>query len=121
MNVGNIYTYKSKVTYKVQSRKYIINIIIPHFDNYTIITEKQNDFKIFKEILAIQDNSLYSSTKIIKVLNLKSLLNKGLFSLIKKQFLNIPSIKRPKRDTYININPYSLAGFFSGEGCFFYK
>jgi hypothetical protein len=120
-NIGYIYIYKSEVIYKVQSRKDLINVIIPHFDKYLLITEKQNDFNIFKNILITENNSLFTSIDIVRVFKLKASLNKGLSDKVKKLFPNLPIVERPVNRPIISIDSYWLAGFFSAEGCFFVK
>ena len=44
--VGTINQYESKnsVVYSVQSLRDIINVIIPHFDKYPLITQKKADY-----------------------------------------------------------------------------
>ena len=39
------------VYYSVQSARAITNVIIPHFDKYPLITQKQGDFLLFKEAI----------------------------------------------------------------------
>ena len=39
--------------YKISSFNQILNIIIPHFEKYNLITKKQADFLLFKEILKL--------------------------------------------------------------------
>jgi hypothetical protein len=37
--------------FRVTSPKQILEKIIPHFDNYKLITQKQADYFLFKEIV----------------------------------------------------------------------
>lgn len=39
------------IMYRVRKLKDILNIIIPHFDKYSLITQKQSDYIIFKNIV----------------------------------------------------------------------
>jgi hypothetical protein len=120
-NVGCIYAYKNYVRYRVQSRKEIINVIIPHFDKYLLLTEKQNDYNIFKNIILIQNSSIFNSTDVLEVLQLKEGLNWGLSINLKKEFPNLTIINRPTSRFIGTIDPYWFAGFFSGDGCFMIK
>jgi hypothetical protein len=117
-NVGNIHIYKTFTVYRVQNKKDLINVIIPHFNNYPLITEKQNDFKIFKSILNILDKNCIDKIDLIQIIRWKASLNKGLSKDIKILFPNIIPIKRPTNLPIANIDPDWFAGFFSGEGCF---
>ena len=57
-----------------------------------------------------------------KIVSLKASMNRGLLSdKLKSAFTNIMPIQRPETPVKfpLNISPYWLAGFTSGEGCFF--
>ena len=41
---GNIYKNKNVVHYQVRSINELTKIIIPHFEKYPLLTQKQNDF-----------------------------------------------------------------------------
>lgn len=49
--VGNIYTYKETAIYVVSSIDSLINVIIPHFTKWPLITQKLADFLLFKQIV----------------------------------------------------------------------
>jgi hypothetical protein len=55
---------------------------------------------------------------IIKIINLKASLNKGLSNELKISFPKVIAIIRPKINLPITINYNWIAGFFTGEGCF---
>ena len=40
----------SRVEFRVSTIKDIINIIIPHFDNYPLITKQSSDYILFKQV-----------------------------------------------------------------------
>lgn len=44
---------KHKATYSVRSSKDLINVIIPHFDNYPLLSQKTADFLLFKSALSL--------------------------------------------------------------------
>lgn len=118
-NVGNIYIYQREVIYKVQKKEDLVNVIIPHFNKYLLMTEKQNDF--IKQIFTTENSFLFNYTDIIRIIELKSILNRGFSDQLKISFPNISIIKRPANRPITAINPYWFAGFFSGEGCFMVK
>lgn len=119
-DIGNIHTFNKSVLYRVQDYKSIISAIIPHFNNYPLITEKQNDFLIFKNILEIMSKKEHLRHEgLIQILSLKASLNQGLSDSLKELFPEISPINRFQNLPLTSINPYWFAGFFSGEGCFF--
>ena len=54
-NLLNLHVSKpnnsSTVEFRVSTLKDIVNIIIPHFDNYPLITQKFSDYILFKQIV----------------------------------------------------------------------
>jgi hypothetical protein len=105
--IGAITYNKDVVIYRVQKLYDIINIIIPHFNKYSLITQKQSDFLIFKEIVYLMSNSQHLNKEgIIKILSLKASLNKGLSNLLITSFPDIIKVERPKFNLsmYINYN-----------------
>jgi hypothetical protein len=78
-----------------------IKIIIPHFEKYPLFTQKQSDFLLFKEIVELMDKGKHlTQDGLVKIINLKASLNKGLLNKLKVSF---PGIKRPKVDLPIII------------------
>lgn len=119
---GSIYTSKNSCIYQIRDILSITNTIIPHFNNYPLITQKYNDFILFRTIINIINvNKHLTNEGLLQIVSLKSSLNKGLSSNIKKHF---PNIKMAERKVYVNntiINKDWIGGFFSGEGCFLFE
>jgi hypothetical protein len=44
-NAGTIWTNDNFCFYQVRNIDEIINIIVPHFDKYTLITQKRSDYE----------------------------------------------------------------------------
>jgi hypothetical protein len=107
------------VSYKVRNLNEIIKEIIPHFDKYPLITQKQSDFILFKSIVElIEKGQSLKKDSLIKIVSLKASLNKG---LSKKLKISFPEINRTERlivNIPQNIDYNWIAGFTSGEGCF---
>jgi hypothetical protein len=54
--------------YRVRKLDNILNIIIPHFDKYSLITQKQSDYIIFKNIVELMNKGEHLNNKGIKKL-----------------------------------------------------
>jgi hypothetical protein len=107
------------VMYRINKLDDITNILIPHFDKYPLISQKYGDFIIFKNIVELMNkNEHLNKDGIIKIINLKAVLNKGLSDILKINFPNLIKIERSKVNFPIYIDPYLIGGFFSGDGCF---
>ena len=111
---------KDSAVYMVRSLKQISNVIIPHFDKYPLITQKLGDYLIFKEVIGIiQRKEHLTREGLDKVIALKANLNLGLSDELKAAFPNIIPVKRPLTINQVVPDPNWVAGFTSGEGCFY--
>lgn len=121
--IGDITIRKkdNTVYFTVKSVKDLMNVIIPHFSKYHLLTEKQTDFKLFKEIVTMMSKKQHLNTEgLNRILELKSALNKGLTPFLSENFPNVKPMPRPVKDYHFdNVHPYWITGFVEGEGCFF--
>lgn len=107
------------VEFRVNSLKDIANVILPHFDQYPLLTKKRIDYLLFKQIVLLmlnQEHHSLSGTQ--KIVNLKASLNLGLSDELKKSFPNCKAFSINSLDnetknsqTYGKIDPNWLAGF----------
>lgn len=118
--VGNISNNKESVLYQVNSLNDLVNVIIPHFELYPLLTNKKADFLLFKLAMElIKQKEHINIEGIHKLLEIKTSLNKGLLnSELCSSFNNIVPKERSKIQLPEVINPYWFAGFTSGEGSF---
>ena len=82
--VGTINQYESKnsVVYSVQSLRDIINVIVPHFDQYPLITQKKADYLLFKQGIELLNLKARSDIEgIRKIVSIKASMNWGLSRL----------------------------------------
>jgi hypothetical protein len=109
------------VYYSVKSVKEIMKVIIPHFEKYPLLTEKQIDFELFKKIVTMMFKKEHLTEEgLNKIINIKSALNKGLTPLLTQSFPSTILMERPPRkSTFSKVNPYWITGFVEAEGCFF--
>lgn len=127
-SLKNNKTGNRSVIYTVRSLKDITNNIIPHFDNYPLLTKKRADYLLFKEVVNLMNQGKHLTTDGLKeILAYKASLNNGLNETIKKEFDIIPA-ERPEVKVYSAplstegavgvINTKWLIGFIEGEGNF---
>ncbi len=112
---------KESVQYRVGSLKDLNEKIIPHFDKYPLISKKQADFILFKQIINLMNHKEHLTLEgLHKILSIKGSLNLGLSDEIKTNFPNIRTIERPlvALPKINEIDPNWISGFTSGEGCF---
>lgn len=120
---GGIYTKQrgEGYTYKISSLSQITEVIIPHFDLFPLKSEKLADFMLFKLILEkIQLKQHLTMEGVKEIVAIRASLNKGLSDELKASFPNITPYPRFVRTSSLLItNPHWMAGFVSGEGCFY--
>ncbi len=124
--VGNVTLNKNSATYQVIKLS-DLDHIIEHFDNYPLKTQKYADFLLFKKAFEVVNNKEHlTETGLTKLVSIRAPLNKGLPERLKVAFPNITPVPRPttpKSTLEWNKSEFKhwMAGFFTGEGCFYIK
>lgn len=118
---GNIKLRSNNTAYLEVSRlSDLKTVIIPHFDKYPLLTHKRADFELFKMAIELIINKEHLTEEgLNKIASLKASMNKGLSDSLKDSFSDITVSQRPLVEQEKNFDPNWLAGFTSGEGCFF--
>jgi hypothetical protein len=74
----------------------LINVIIPHFVKYPLLSQKQADFFLFKsavELVNAKEHLTLSGLQ--KIVNIKASFNKGLTKSLKEAFPECSPVPRP--------------------------
>jgi hypothetical protein len=116
--VGSITNNGYSIHYLVRSVSEL-KIIIKHFDRYPLLSKKYADFILFKSVFNLVKDRDYSPENILKVVAIKASINKGLSDQLKKEFSDLVPVLRPQGNNTLIPDPFWLAGFIEGEGCFF--
>lgn len=115
-NIGSIsYNNRNIAVYFVSSLNDILTKIVPHFDEYTLITQKIGDYVLFKKVALIMDQK---KLELQDIVNIKAAMNKGLSPALMKAFPIWKAVKRPVVINQKIPDPYWMAGFTSGDGGF---
>lgn len=112
------------VEFRVSTLKDLVNVILPHFDKYILISKKRIDYLLFKQIVLLMLNEGHHTLKgIQKIVNIRASLNTGLSDELKEAFPNWKAVstKDLESSTKNNSNIHSdwLAGFATGESNLF--
>jgi len=119
--IGSITKSKTtnSVSYSVETTNDLINVIIPHFKNYNLLTQKGADFILFKQVVELVNNKAHLTIEgLKKIINIRASINLGLSDLIKTNFIKINPVERPKIITKKISDPNWIAGFVNGESNF---
>lgn len=120
LGVGSLEREVSQVaSFRVTRVKDIINVIIPHFLKYPLITQKRTDFELFKRAVDLINQKKHLTEEgIQEIVRIKSALNLGLSPKLKDAFShNIPLIRSLAVKQEIQ-DFHWLSGFTSGDGNF---
>lgn len=117
--VGKVYHHAEieEATFRVGSIKEL-DFIVKHFNMYPLLTQKLSDFILFKEVLEIIKLKEHLNIEgILRIANIKASMNTKLEVVDLPNIVPVPLPTLPLV-TVDNIDPYWLAGFTSGDGCF---
>jgi len=101
--------------------------VIEHFSKYPLKTQKYADFLLFKrafDILYIKEHLTEAGLQ--KLISIRASLNKGLSERLEVAFPNNtpvsrPQVPKPTLESNRSEDKHWMAGFVTGEGCFFIK
>lgn len=118
--VGQISTGgKDTLSYRINSQADIKRWVLPHFDKYPLLTEKQADYLLFREAVKLVSKKVHLTIEGINTIaGIRASLNKGLTPALKEAFPNCVPRPRPIVGDLQIQHPEWVAGFTSGEGCF---
>lgn len=69
LGIGTINIDKNIVSYLIRDKKDLINIVIPIFDKYPLLTSKRFNYLKFKECLIISNNNMIHQVDKINIIN----------------------------------------------------
>jgi len=74
----------------------LVNIVIPHFDKYPLLTQTRADFELFKKFIDIMSREGHKTIEgLQQIVNIKATINKGLSDNLKINFPNTIPVLRP--------------------------
>lgn len=116
----NVRKKNNQVIYTVGGVKDLVEVIIPHFLKYPLLTQKWQDFVLFKlAVDLINQKEHLTMVGLRKIVSIRASMNKGLTETLLECFPDITPLGRPERGVQLeNPSPYWLAGFVDAEGCF---
>lgn len=98
----------------------LVNILIPHFEKYPLITQKQADYILFKQIVELMKEKKHLTEEGLReIISLRAAMNLGLPTSLQEAFPNITAAIRPIVPSVETVGPNWLVGFSEGESCFF--
>ena len=119
--VGRLLTQGSSISYCVKSLNEL-QVIINHFDNYPLISNKWSDYQLFKEVFELRQQKKHlNSEGLNKIVSIKAVSNKGWSDKLRALFPQIVPALRPTVKSQIIPDPNWVSGFVEGDGSFYVK
>lgn len=104
--IGKIITKDTRASFEVKNLKEISEVIIPHFELYPLISEKFADYCLFKSTVELLLRKEHLTKEgLIKIVSLKSSLNRGLTLDLEESFPNVVPEVRSKVASSVTIDP----------------
>ena len=105
--------------YQISALSEILNIIIPHFDNYPCLTSKNLNFKDWKKIsLNMYEKKHLTKKGLEEIIYISSNMNKKR-SFEEKYKFCFKSLINSKENKFLELSPYWVQTFLNGEGMFY--
>ena len=123
--VGKIYKLGSQSNILHISSIKDLEVVFNHFDKYPLVTQKLADYNLFKLAYNIIINKEHLTQEgLLKLVAIKGSLNLGLATELQLAFPHVIPVKRPLVTLPALVakkifDPNWLAGFVTGEGCFY--
>lgn len=84
----------STVEFRVSTLKDIINVILPHFDSYPLITQKFSNYILFKQVVLLMLDKEHNTLEgVQKIVNIRASLNLGISKDLKEAFPRAVPVK----------------------------
>lgn len=98
-----------------------LKVIMDHFDKYPLLTNKQSDYLLFKQIVNDMEKGKHLTVEgLNKIMSIKAVMNnREISDKLNLAFPNIEPVLRPDIKNRKIKSLYWLAGFTDAEGCFF--
>lgn len=118
--VGKVYKDRAdSCQYLVQSIA-DLKVIVKHFENYPLITQKRGDFELFRKafyLVLAKEHLVRQGFQ--EYLNLRGSINGGnLLQSLQAEYSNIVPLPRPSFEFKGIPDPWWVSGFTDGDGCF---
>jgi hypothetical protein len=111
---------KFKCLYRVTKIEDLINVIIPHFSVYSLISQKYSDFVLWSKVVKLMHTKQHlKSAGFQTILTYYASINRGLSTSVLNIFPNIVGVNKINVKLPDNLNPNWVSGFTAGDGGFF--
>ncbi|GBB97392.1 hypothetical protein RclHR1_29860002 [Rhizophagus clarus] len=120
--VGSVNLRKSRpmASFTVAAIDDLFSVIVPHFTNYPLQTQKRSDFLLWAKVVElVHSGSHRTESGLLEIVSLASAINRGVSDKLQTAFPNFTPYKRSLIEPCLSgLSPNWICGFTDGEGCF---
>jgi hypothetical protein len=120
--VGSVNLRKNKpiASYSVSAIEALHSVIVPHFTNYPLQTQKRSDFVLWTKVVElVHSRSHLTKSGLLEIVALASAINRGISKELQTAFPEVTPYQRSLFEPCLSeLSPYWVCGFTDGEGCF---
>lgn len=107
--------------FRITSPQQILDYVLPHFDNYPLITQKRTDYNLFKNIVELMLKKEHLTLEgLQKIIKIRASLNLGLSDTLKEAFPDTKPVSRSIVTNQEIPHPQWVSGFPSVKVVFFF-
>ena len=104
---GKIVLSKDSCTFRIDSLKDLLKLVIPHFNVYLPVTQKLGDYLLFRDIVLMMSNKEHVTLEgLNEIISIKASLNHGLSKELKIAFPKTVPFIRPQINNKIIPDPH---------------
>jgi len=117
--IGRIHHSLTIVSFNVSRLQDLVFVILPHFKDYPLLTQKSIDFQLFSSIVELINKGLHRTEEgLNQIVAMKAAMNRGLSEKLKAGFPNVTAVVRENALPITHMDPHWVSGFSCGDGCF---
>lgn len=120
--VGHVTSRETKniCVFRVTKIEDLINVIIPHFLKFPLLTQKYSDFVLWSKVVNLLHLGQHLIPSVFStILSYYASINKGVSAKVSAAFPNIIPVPKLNPILPTSLNPYWVSGFTAGDGGFF--
>jgi cytochrome c oxidase subunit 2 len=98
----------------------LFSVIIPHFTNYPLQTQKHSDFLLWAKVVELVHSGFHlTKSGLLEIVALASAINKGISDKLQAAFPDVTAYKRSQFEPCLSgLSHNWICGFTDAEGCF---
>jgi len=116
----NLRKYRPIASFTVTRIDDLLSVIVPHFSNYPLQTQKHSDFLLWAKVVElVHSGSHLTQSGLLEIVALASAINRGISDKLQAAFPDVTPYKRSLFEPCLSfLSHYWICGFTDGEGCF---